>query len=630
MDLKEKEENWLQRRLEQWEHKIGSIQPSIPRQSQVSSQSAMSPPPEKEKELGKEKENQNVTNLRIKGIRNSKETEISGETIPWQVSNSPVEIFCVKRVYKKIFFQSQEKIPNETGGILLGYVPPPVKKMGRETYMVHIEEAIPMKYDNARYDHFVFTPQEKNRVKNLQQEKYSHLKQVGWYHSHPSHDISLSPPDRELAKTNFMQPWHVALVIQPKKKTAGYFIWENDRLDSECRAEFYLDDYSPCMDNYSTRRVNNIPTKGQNRQSNEKTEPQYRPKKPNPIKKIWGELIESLEEITFQDVMEIILWCGMIVMAVIFIYLIFLMFQPVEIPSERPVEFPQEKKDNLSNPVSNDIFDILRPELSKDGLVVKWELKGVDEKEIKDGILKRTSSNEHDKSLTLSHQEIINGQYKDTDVLPGKDYKYTLTLKLQNDKSYTKEFSSPIPQEPIPPKLEAPTGFNAELEKDGKIVILKWNDNLDSSVKYYEIQVKVGEEDFKKLKDIYSWNSKEYSDEWSPKQKKNLMYKIRTIGCNDEKGEWSKVVKVTIQEERKKGQQNNWNTNTRKREKEDKKKGPTVKKDEGSPQQPLQPSVKKEEMSNPSDVNKEDQSLQNVDSGEEGVRRNEGLKEENK
>jgi len=48
------------------------------------------------------------------------------------------------------------------------------------------------------------------------------LLKVGWFHTHPGHGIFMSAVDRE-NHSLYRKPWHVALVLDPVRQSAGFF-----------------------------------------------------------------------------------------------------------------------------------------------------------------------------------------------------------------------------------------------------------------------------------------------------------------------------------------------------------------------------------------------------------------------
>jgi proteasome lid subunit RPN8/RPN11 len=53
---------------------------------------------------------------------------------------------------------------------------------------------------------------------------------VGWFHTHPNLGVFYSGDDVVVHSAAFTLPWHVGLVVDPVRKEACFFGWENDEL----------------------------------------------------------------------------------------------------------------------------------------------------------------------------------------------------------------------------------------------------------------------------------------------------------------------------------------------------------------------------------------------------------------
>lgn len=70
--------------------------------------------------------------------------------------------------------------------------------------------------------------------------KYSGKKLMGWYHSHPGHTVFLSAMDINVHDISFTDEWMVALVIDPKLMTGGFFCRRRDgALPPQAMVDFY-------------------------------------------------------------------------------------------------------------------------------------------------------------------------------------------------------------------------------------------------------------------------------------------------------------------------------------------------------------------------------------------------------
>jgi hypothetical protein len=72
------------------------------------------------------------------------------------------------------------------------------------------------------------------------EKNHSGKRIVGWYHTHPRMGIFLSHYDTWLHHNFFPEPWQVALVVEPHKSLAGFFIRrDDDALDPTRYFGFY-------------------------------------------------------------------------------------------------------------------------------------------------------------------------------------------------------------------------------------------------------------------------------------------------------------------------------------------------------------------------------------------------------
>lgn len=123
----------------------------------------------------------------------------------------------------------------EVGGVLVGYPfnePHPNDKT-QASYVV-ILDAIPALGAREGTATIEFTPQSWETVFREMDSRYEGLEIVGWYHSHPGYSIFFSGVDLESQQKYFRKPYHIALVLDPFKKSAispgeieyGFFRWK--------------------------------------------------------------------------------------------------------------------------------------------------------------------------------------------------------------------------------------------------------------------------------------------------------------------------------------------------------------------------------------------------------------------
>ena len=147
----------------------------------------------------------------------------------WQTPpGAAVDLMVVAHlhVYSAIHEHSLASLPNETGGFLLGHVRVDTP---RQTWLVELNEVVPVDPVSQDPVHFSFTYREVDRVRNHREATGKAL--IGWYHTHPDMGIFLSETDLEKThRVLFAEPFQIALVYDPVRQRAGYFFWEGPQL----------------------------------------------------------------------------------------------------------------------------------------------------------------------------------------------------------------------------------------------------------------------------------------------------------------------------------------------------------------------------------------------------------------
>jgi proteasome lid subunit RPN8/RPN11 len=149
---------------------------------------------------------------------------------------APVSVVVTQEVLKKVNQHVSQDLKKELGGFLLGnrYVCPNSK----HTY-VRIDICTEAKFASS-------TPVSMELVNNtflhLCEEmsgKYRGKDVIGWYHSHPNHDVFLSPDDIRVHESRFKQDWMVALVVNPNRKIGAFFRRHDGVLRARAATDFY-------------------------------------------------------------------------------------------------------------------------------------------------------------------------------------------------------------------------------------------------------------------------------------------------------------------------------------------------------------------------------------------------------
>ena len=126
---------------------------------------------------------------------------------------------------EQIAKHSVSNLRSELGGVLLGQA---YQSNGRS--YVEVLAALPAVNDDHGPVHFTFTANGWSQLHKERAEKYPELQIVGWFHTHPNLGVFYSSDDVVVHSAAFTQPWHVGLVVDPVRREACYFGWENGEL----------------------------------------------------------------------------------------------------------------------------------------------------------------------------------------------------------------------------------------------------------------------------------------------------------------------------------------------------------------------------------------------------------------
>ena len=119
-------------------------------------------------------------------------------------------------------------LDREVAGVLIG---PPPEKQPDGRYVVHIIDTIIAKHTVMHGASVTYTPESWRYMNDKLLERYPDESAiiVGWYHTHPGFGIFLSGMDQFIHQNFFTQIWHVALVLDPRARTSGFFCWDRQK-----------------------------------------------------------------------------------------------------------------------------------------------------------------------------------------------------------------------------------------------------------------------------------------------------------------------------------------------------------------------------------------------------------------
>jgi proteasome lid subunit RPN8/RPN11 len=116
----------------------------------------------------------------------------------------------------------------EVAGVLIGSRP---EKQPDGRYIVHIFDSIIARHTVMQGASVTYTPESWRYLNDTLHERYPDdtAVMVGWYHTHPGFGIFLSGMDLFIHQNFFTQIWHVALVLDPRARTSGFFCWDRQK-----------------------------------------------------------------------------------------------------------------------------------------------------------------------------------------------------------------------------------------------------------------------------------------------------------------------------------------------------------------------------------------------------------------
>ena len=118
----------------------------------------------------------------------------------------------------------------EVAGVLVGSRP---EKQPDGRYIVHIFDTIIARHTVMQGASVTYTPESWRYLNDTLQERYPDdtAVMVGWYHTHPGFGIFLSGMDLFIHQNFFTQIWHVAMVLDPRARTSGFFCWNRAKTE---------------------------------------------------------------------------------------------------------------------------------------------------------------------------------------------------------------------------------------------------------------------------------------------------------------------------------------------------------------------------------------------------------------
>ncbi len=140
-----------------------------------------------------------------------------------QATEDQLGVLVSSAAYSTIDTHTQSDLSKEVGGFLVGR---PYKWEGRD--YVEIVEALPGELTSSSAVHLTISPDTWAKAQETVRKQYSDMHIVGWYHTHPNMFVFMSSQDLQVHQGFFREAWHVALVVEPYRRDAGFFVWQDE------------------------------------------------------------------------------------------------------------------------------------------------------------------------------------------------------------------------------------------------------------------------------------------------------------------------------------------------------------------------------------------------------------------
>jgi proteasome lid subunit RPN8/RPN11 len=140
-----------------------------------------------------------------------------------------VDVFIEEPALRAAQAHALSSPTREVAGVLVG---PRPEKQPDGRYRVHISDTIIAKHTVMQGASVTYTPESWRYMNDQLFVRYPDETSimVGWYHTHPGFGIFLSGMDLFIHQNFFTQIWHVALVLDPRARSAGFFGWDRQRV----------------------------------------------------------------------------------------------------------------------------------------------------------------------------------------------------------------------------------------------------------------------------------------------------------------------------------------------------------------------------------------------------------------
>lgn len=147
-------------------------------------------------------------------------------SFPGRLPKDELRVCIAPSAYEAMQAHAKSSLEAEVCGVMLGKL----ERDGGGPFLT-ISDAIQGEAAKSEAARVTFTPETWTAIHAEQERRSPELKMVGWYHTHPRFGIFLSEYDQFIHRNFFgVEPWMVALVIDPVKDEEGIFGWHRGEI----------------------------------------------------------------------------------------------------------------------------------------------------------------------------------------------------------------------------------------------------------------------------------------------------------------------------------------------------------------------------------------------------------------
>ena len=151
------------------------------------------------------------------------------------VGGDDLQIFLREETLREIVLYAKSDLGHELGGVLPGSF---YQHRGR--LWIEIDGYIKAEQYVNTSASFKFTHNTWSAITREKETRFADRPLVGWQHTHPGYGVFLSGMDLFIQNNFFNLPYQVALVVDPRADTLGFFQWKRGKV-SPC-GFFYVRD----------------------------------------------------------------------------------------------------------------------------------------------------------------------------------------------------------------------------------------------------------------------------------------------------------------------------------------------------------------------------------------------------